>query len=342
MVLLCRRSLSRGRWGGADIRMEAARRARAGSCVGFGANTILPGSTRCWPAPARSRPASRRRKKDIRRAQKLRYRVFFEEAGAAPDPTARIIRRDVCPFDRVSDHLIVVDKTFAAATAHRRSSASIVSCARTWREREFRLLQRAANSTSRRSSRVTRRNASSRSAAPASRPPTAGQARDRTPVARHSGPMRATTASTRCRLRELAGRRPGRCTPPRSGRSRRPAAIRRGTSRAAERAAALGGARRAGSTARALCARPAAAGQRLFGASARLRPAGGRRRRLSTPPTCSSRCRSRRSSRAICEYFGPDRAGAARGLKQAPAGIPFRAEFVYGRGGRFAARTMRP
>ena len=48
-------------------------------------------------------------KKDVRRAQKLRYRVFFEEGGAAPDPTARIIRRDVCRFDAVSDHLMVVD-----------------------------------------------------------------------------------------------------------------------------------------------------------------------------------------------------------------------------------------
>ena len=48
-------------------------------------------------------------KKDIRRAQKLRYRVFFEEGGAVADTTARLIRRDVCRFDRVCDHLIVVD-----------------------------------------------------------------------------------------------------------------------------------------------------------------------------------------------------------------------------------------
>ena len=48
-------------------------------------------------------------KYEIRRAQKLRYRVFFEEGGARPDPTARLIRRDVCRFDRVCDHLIVVD-----------------------------------------------------------------------------------------------------------------------------------------------------------------------------------------------------------------------------------------
>jgi L-ornithine Nalpha-acyltransferase len=48
-------------------------------------------------------------KKEIRRAQRLRYRIFFEEGGATPDPTAQVIRRDVCPFDRVCDHLIVLD-----------------------------------------------------------------------------------------------------------------------------------------------------------------------------------------------------------------------------------------
>jgi len=52
--------------------------------------------------------------KDVRRAQKLRYRVFFEEGGAVPDPTARLLtRRDVCRFDSVADHLIVVDRSDA-------------------------------------------------------------------------------------------------------------------------------------------------------------------------------------------------------------------------------------
>jgi putative hemolysin len=48
-------------------------------------------------------------KKEIRQAQKLRYQVFFEEGGATPDPTARLIRRDICPFDKVCDHLIAID-----------------------------------------------------------------------------------------------------------------------------------------------------------------------------------------------------------------------------------------
>ena len=69
-------------------------------------------------------------KKDVRRAQKLRYRVFFEEGGATPDPTARIIRRDVCRFDGVSDHLIVVDSTLR----HRDGSPKCVGVYRLLRQ----------------------------------------------------------------------------------------------------------------------------------------------------------------------------------------------------------------
>src|SRR5580692_6732352 len=50
---------------------------------------------------------------ELHRAQKLRYRVFFEEGGAVADPVARLIGRDVCRFDRVCDHLIVVDNSVA-------------------------------------------------------------------------------------------------------------------------------------------------------------------------------------------------------------------------------------
>ncbi len=69
-------------------------------------------------------------KKDVRRAQKLRYRAFFEEGGATPDPTARIIRRDVCRFDGVSDHLIVVDLTLR----HRDGSPKCVGVYRLLRQ----------------------------------------------------------------------------------------------------------------------------------------------------------------------------------------------------------------
>jgi putative hemolysin len=48
-------------------------------------------------------------------AQKLRYRVFFEEGGAEPDATARATQRDICPFDDVCDHLIAVDNAILRA-----------------------------------------------------------------------------------------------------------------------------------------------------------------------------------------------------------------------------------
>lgn len=39
----------------------------------------------------------------------LRYRVFYEEMGALPDPEAAISKRDSDIFDTVADHLLVVD-----------------------------------------------------------------------------------------------------------------------------------------------------------------------------------------------------------------------------------------
>jgi L-ornithine Nalpha-acyltransferase len=47
--------------------------------------------------------------KDIRRAQKLRYKVFFEEMSAKPNARAFVSRRDVDPFDRICDHILVID-----------------------------------------------------------------------------------------------------------------------------------------------------------------------------------------------------------------------------------------
>ena len=53
--------------------------------------------------------------RDIRMAQRLRYTVFYEEGGAIPDRTAALIRRDVCAFDRICDHLIVIDHAARSA-----------------------------------------------------------------------------------------------------------------------------------------------------------------------------------------------------------------------------------
>jgi putative hemolysin len=48
-------------------------------------------------------------KKDIKRAQRLRYRVFFEEMSAIPDLLSRMKRRDMDAFDAICDHLLVID-----------------------------------------------------------------------------------------------------------------------------------------------------------------------------------------------------------------------------------------
>ena len=43
-------------------------------------------------------------------AQALRYRVFYDEMGAKPDTAMAATRRDFDRFDRICDHLLVVDK----------------------------------------------------------------------------------------------------------------------------------------------------------------------------------------------------------------------------------------
>lgn len=46
---------------------------------------------------------------EVRRAQELRYRVFYKEMCAAPDARRMIAQRDVDHFDTICDHLIVLD-----------------------------------------------------------------------------------------------------------------------------------------------------------------------------------------------------------------------------------------
>jgi len=46
---------------------------------------------------------------DVRRAQKLRYRVFYKEMCAVPDAGKMIAQRDVDAFDAFCDHVIVLD-----------------------------------------------------------------------------------------------------------------------------------------------------------------------------------------------------------------------------------------
>jgi putative hemolysin len=48
-------------------------------------------------------------KKEIRKAQRLRFKVFFRKGGATPDAKTAITRRDADRFDKICDHLIVID-----------------------------------------------------------------------------------------------------------------------------------------------------------------------------------------------------------------------------------------
>lgn len=50
-----------------------------------------------------------RDEKEIRSAQRLRYQVFYEEMGARANPWKQNERRDADCFDRICDHLLVID-----------------------------------------------------------------------------------------------------------------------------------------------------------------------------------------------------------------------------------------
>jgi len=47
---------------------------------------------------------------EVEAAQRLRYRVFYEEMTAVPTPEMRESRRDFDQFDQVCDHMLVVDR----------------------------------------------------------------------------------------------------------------------------------------------------------------------------------------------------------------------------------------
>jgi putative hemolysin len=48
---------------------------------------------------------------EVEQAQRLRYRIFYEEMAAIPSPEMRETRRDFDRFDEVCDHLLVVDRS---------------------------------------------------------------------------------------------------------------------------------------------------------------------------------------------------------------------------------------
>jgi L-ornithine Nalpha-acyltransferase len=58
--------------------------------------------------------------KDIRQTQRLRFRTFYEEGGAIAAAQAARRRLDLCPFDAICDHLIVVDTEALSRSGRRK------------------------------------------------------------------------------------------------------------------------------------------------------------------------------------------------------------------------------
>ena len=148
---------------------------------------------------------------EVRRAQALRYRVFYEEMSAVADFRTRQTRRDADRFDRFCDHLLVLDhvsRRRPRSGGRRRSSAPTGCFAQEVAERhggfysagEFDLAP------------LLRRKP--RSAIPRARPllraPGLPQQADaRAPLARHLGLCAAARRRRDDRLRQPRRHRPG-------------------------------------------------------------------------------------------------------------------------------------
>ena len=65
-------------------------------------------------------------KSELRRAQRLRYEVFYEEMAAVPSGLAIFKRRDVDAYDAVCDHLLVIDHDAVEAKPFRKAQPRVV------------------------------------------------------------------------------------------------------------------------------------------------------------------------------------------------------------------------
>ncbi|WP_298951829.1 GNAT family N-acyltransferase [uncultured Methylobacterium sp.] len=74
------------------------------------------------------------RPKEVKRAQRLRYRVFYEEMAAVATGLAMLKRRDVDEYDAVCDHLLVIDHAATEAKPFRKPRPMIVGTYRLLRQ----------------------------------------------------------------------------------------------------------------------------------------------------------------------------------------------------------------
>lgn len=69
----------------------------------------------CVSADGRFEVRLTRRPEDIETAQRLRYKVFYEEMSAQPSPEMARLGRDFDKFDALCDHLMVFDRSLPRA-----------------------------------------------------------------------------------------------------------------------------------------------------------------------------------------------------------------------------------
>lgn len=72
-------------------------------------------------------------KYEIRQAQRLRYRVFYNEMSAVPNAACRLVRRDMDAYDAICDHLLVLDHD-VSGKAFRKAKPKVVGTYRLLRQ----------------------------------------------------------------------------------------------------------------------------------------------------------------------------------------------------------------
>ena len=67
-------------------------------------------------------------RKEIKKAQRLRFKVFYGEGAAKADGRMALTRRDICRYDRVCDHLVVIDHAARTRRLGRLKPKVVATC----------------------------------------------------------------------------------------------------------------------------------------------------------------------------------------------------------------------
>lgn len=71
---------------------------------------------------------------EVRKAQSLRYKVFYEEMSAIPNAASLMLRRDADEFDALCDHILVLDHAIMEHRPFRKSEPKVVGTYRVLRQ----------------------------------------------------------------------------------------------------------------------------------------------------------------------------------------------------------------